>query len=90
MKKKLQLGEQKKNGTNEKFSALKVSNICQQMCQNNFGHYNSACQSFNLAFFFEAKLSHIKCVNEMTGKDVWTFLMVGIILCWGFCYVMRG
>ena len=32
-----------KNGRHECFWALKVSNICQQMFQNNSEHYNSAC-----------------------------------------------
>ena len=54
------------------FELSKFGKICKQMFQNNFEHCNSACQSFNLMFLFEAKkLSHIKSVNEMTiGKDV--------------------
>ena len=40
-------------------------------------------------FFKTKKLSHIKIVNEMTGKDAGLFLEVRIVLCWKFDYVMR-
>ena len=43
------------NGTHENFRALKVSNICQQMFQNNSEHCNSACQSFNLTTFLRSR-----------------------------------
>ena len=45
------------------FRALKVSNICQQMLQNNSEHCNSACQLFNLTTILRSQetFTHQKC-----------------------------
>ena len=49
------------------------------MFQNNSEHCNSACQSFTLTTFVEAKkLSHIHSVNEMTDNDVDVFFEICI------------
>ena len=80
------------NGTQKRFWALKVSNICQQMFHNNSEQHAIQLVSYHLwQLFFEAKkLSHIKSMNEMIGKDVDTFMIFLIILCWFDDYVMRG
>ena len=44
--------DEQKNGTHKQFRALKVTNTCQQMLQNNFDHCNSGCQSINLTSIF--------------------------------------
>ena len=69
--------------------------IVNKMFQNNFEHWNSACQSFNLTTL----LSHIRVSKNFYTSEVRTKLLVKmsrvslrvqIIFCWRFDYVMRA
>ena len=55
----------------EVFELSEIQTFVTAMFQKNSEHCNSASQSLDLTTFSKAnKLSPIKSVNEMTGKDV--------------------